>query len=239
MSKRFHEWERKNVGRQEPEDLFDRWWIKGVTSFKMLAIKRIDDDIYYFDKIGICRTINVNEVRKQIEDGTCEIMGLWMSNDEEAIGVKRSSCEDIRSSVIWYKAIKRMDVGETTKRFLYLLNNPIIMEGPKVPKSYKNLEFLVTGIDRPEFRRMPENENKETFDYIVVTIHFANPEFLRERDQFIKENARCFYKMAVNKIESDYEFAKFGVPTNFLRLSKATLVSRKDYLELIFELKDC
>ena len=43
-------------------------------------------------------------------------------------------------------------------------------------------------------------------------------------------------KKAINKIKESGEFKKYGIPVNFLRITKCSL--NNDVIELIFELKE-
>jgi hypothetical protein len=224
----------REIGSKVPEDMFFSWWTQGVENFKMLAIKRIDDDIYYFDENGVCQIITVDEVRKQVEEGSCKIMGMWMSLDEKALGIYMRSCNDIRSSTVWRNAVKSINVGDTTARFVFTLNYPdVLRKEPWCFPDIEDPEFLVKSISKPKICEVSEDEN--TFDHIVVTVHFTDYDFFYERDQFIERYQEEICDLALKKIELDPYFAWFRIPIYNLRLSKAVFVSKRSYLTLWYE----
>lgn len=91
-------------------------------------------------------------------------------------------------------------------------------------------------IGKPIYERYPGNNNKKTFDIIRIDMAIPSKERYPNRKDFIKNNTSEIVKTVLDMIGSRKDFMKFGVPTNHLKLTKATIL-RTDELELIFELK--
>lgn len=100
-----------------------------------------------------------------------------------------------------------------------------------------SVERFVTRIESPNFVRIPENSKETTFDYIHVDVNIVT-QWDSDKIEFIKRNLQGITKMVFKSIEKDRRFKKYGVPINFLRLSKVTVRKDLNSLHYVFELKE-
>lgn len=95
---------------------------------------------------------------------------------------------------------------------------------------------FVTLIEKPIIERKTDNLNKDTFDFIKVSINLMKTLEEDERQRLAKEYYEEIKDMVVDKIEKYKPFIKYGVPINVLELSDVRLT--KDACMLfIFEVK--
>ena len=80
-----------------------------------------------------------------------------------------------------------------------------------------------------------ENDKKNTFDFIYLDINIVT-QWPTSKKEYIQKNMSTIKKKAINKIKESGEFKKYGIPVNFLRITKCSL--NNDVIELIFELKE-
>lgn len=83
------------------------------------------------------------------------------------------------------------------------------------------------------FDRIPENTNKNTFDFIRCDVSIMGVE---DKYIFCKENYKEIIGRVLDKLESSQSFKKYHVPTNILRVSRATVLKDGD-LAILFEIK--
>ena len=55
--------------------------------------------------------------------------------------------------------------------------------------------------------------------------------------EYYKENRKDIDEMAVKKIENSQSFKKYGIPINFLKISRKTFKNQRRVLQYVFELK--
>ena len=219
-------------------DVMAPWFFKHKEDLKMLAIRHLGGKIYYFDNDGICRTIEDKTIKRQIAGLNCQIKGVVYDRQKNQLFVGHFCNYNT-----WRNAASRIKEGDTIDRFLDYYAHPVVVSRaptmPKpIPKIEDGLDYLITRIDKPDYCREPENLNKKTFDFIVVRVFLVTENAFPGRNQYIKENLKGICERAAGRIEKDYQFARFGVPINVLKLSSAKLIRHGSYLELIFELKD-
>ena len=142
---------------------------------------------------------------------------------------------DVTNLNILRKALGKLNVGDTLDILKEYCNGGIILEKTNLPDG---LERFVTRIQRPEFVCEPENPNKyTTFDYIHVYVGIIE-EWKTDRKKYIEEHKKEITKMVFDKIEKDRTFLKYGIPINFLKVSKITLVKRTSEIHYVLVIKD-
>lgn len=131
-------------------------------------------------------------------------------------------------------AIGKLKIGDTIQILKKYCDNTTL--GKRVLP--EGIQRFVTKISKPEFVCTPENHNKDnTFDYIHVYVGIVS-EWETDRKKYIIDNIDGINKMILDKIRNDKKFLKYGVPENFLKLTKVTLVKRTSELHYVFELKN-
>lgn len=137
---------------------------------------------------------------------------------------------------VWRKAVSQFEVGMTLKECVgVFLKTELVYRIPQEPSP---VDRLVQYIAPPIYERVPENKNVSTFDRIRVTVglpryQFDSWETLRGE---VKKYQHEIYQRVIQKVGTDRQFKKYGVPVNFLKLSEVVL--RRDFsIEFILELK--
>lgn len=129
------------------------------------------------------------------------------------------------------KAISKMEVGDTLGTLNSLLNS-VKLEKHQKPTG---INRFITRIERPTYERVPENKNRNTFDFIRVYANVISS--FDDKISYIKKNKNQICEMVIDKIKADCRFEKYGVPINFLKLEKMTFVGSISSIEFLFCLK--
>ena len=135
------------------------------------------------------------------------------------------------NTILYNKICRRMHDGDTLDRFIEL-SKQIKIEKHEKPSG---LDRFITKIDRPLICRYTDNTNKDTFDYIDVDCYIIKS-LGNYTKSYIKEHNKDICKLVLDKINNSKAYQKYGVPINFLKLSRETLLD--GYIEFRFELKD-
>lgn len=141
------------------------------------------------------------------------------------------------NSGVWIKASPQFEVGMTLKECVGIF---ILTElTHNVPQELSPLDQLIQYIAPPVYERVPGNDNKKTFDRIRVTVGLPRYQFNSwgALQGEVKKYQHEIYQRVVQKLETDYQFKRYGVPINFFKISDVTLL-RDFSLEFIFELKE-
>ena len=130
-------------------------------------------------------------------------------------------------------AISKMNEGDTWERFVSVCEEAHFDKKPNLTE----FERLIGEIDTPNFERVPENKNKSTFDFIRI---FVSINDIYDDRVLTKEAVRKYQpqitSVVLQRLEKNKQFQKYGVPVNFLKLSRLTL-THQNMLEYLFELK--
>lgn len=138
---------------------------------------------------------------------------------------------------VWRKAVSQFAVGMTLNECIKIFLKTEIAR--HVPQKVTPVDRLVQYIAPARYERVPGNNNELTFDRIRITVGLPRYQFrlwetLRDEVQKYRHE---IYQRVVQKLETERQFKKYGVPINFLKLSEVILL--RDYsMEFIFELKD-
>lgn len=188
--------------------------------------------VYYFDENKIYKSISLEMAKKR------NLKGIhFVSEDRCFLDVRYSMyfpeieyCTE--NLVLWKKAVTKLKEGDTIEDFKNYLSSTRI-ESHEKPSG---VDRFIGKIDKPIFVREPENENKNTFDYIYIDILIIQ-NWETDKMEYIKENMYEIRRRVVEKLQNDRSFEKYGVPINFLKISRITL-KRDSILQFVFELKE-
>lgn len=97
-----------------------------------------------------------------------------------------------------------------------------------------DIRQFITKVNKPIFEREYGNNKKNTFDFIRILIAVKHTD---NQYQFIDKNKREIIKIALNMIEKDKRFAKYGVPINILKVGQMTLTAQSEIM-ILFEIKN-
>ena len=123
-----------------------------------------------------------------------------------------------------YSKLEEGDTIEDLKR--YYANAGFSSKEP-----LREIDYFVTKVGKPIFIRKPEN-----IDYIYIDLNLAI-DWKCDKLEYYKENRKDIDEMAVKKIENSQSFKKYGIPINFLKISRKTFKNQRRVLQYVFELK--
>lgn len=190
------------------------------------VVRKVAGTVYYFDNEGVYRSIpfyKINE--KGISIGY--VWGGYFSGSN----AKEFGILDVENGTLITKIICKMQVGQTLEDLDRYLSTVVLDKHLKP----EGVERFVTKVGKPIFERVPENPNPKTFDFIYMRVNIVS-EWEEDRKRYIQKNIKQIHQMLLEKLENSGDFQKFGVPLNFLKLTRATL-TRDSVIEFVFELK--
>lgn len=187
--------------------------------------------INFFDENGILHAIPIQD-SQGIVNGVDQ-SGRINTRHRESSKIEMFGNNNI--TLISY-ALKKLKPGDNFPKFLEECEK---ISCEELPKTYSSeIERFVGRIDRIQIEREIDNLNKNTFDFIRAYIYLNK---LDDSNTNIKEKVKKYLpdiiSMTLDKIKNYKYYQRYGVPVEFLKLSKATL-SKDACLELIFELKE-
>lgn len=194
-----------------------------------VVLRKVKDEVYYFDEQGVYRRTLINEINETVKMNLFNIFGdiRWdkFTNYSLIFGnLNKRSIDEI---------IGKLNEGDSIETFYEQLSTVKTTKRISMPQG---IERFITKIGKPMFIREPENDRKNSFDFISIEANIvANWE--QDRMQYIKENKDKIIDMVISKLEKDRSFKRYGIPINFLKLSKITLRSKCNYIQFVFELK--
>lgn len=191
------------------------------------TIRRCKGIEYYFDDDGILKSKNM----EYCQDSINLVDTFSIETENENMFLKGMSFKYINLLAL-RKAIARLEVGDSIQKFEEIIDNVRIEHHEKK----KGIERFITKIEKPIFERIPENENKNTFDFIRVDINIIKN--FEGKRKYIREHHNEICNMVLRKIEKDNRFLKYGIPINFLKIEKATLILRMNIIEFLFSIKE-
>lgn len=86
--------------------------------------------------------------------------------------------------------------------------------------STQYVEDFVLSVYKPEYRRAAGNEDKKTFDFIEVEMVIRSTDASKEK---VQQHQKEIFRKAIEKIEKDRSFKKYGVPVNVLKMYQFVL----------------
>lgn len=94
-------------------------------------------------------------------------------------------------------------------------------------------EYILT-VDKPSFRRETGNTNNKTFDFIDILMTTRSNDANKEK---VLANRNEINRKAIEAIEKDRSFKKFGVPVGVLKMYSFSIINH-GMLSISFCLKD-
>lgn len=199
---------------------------KDFEKIKNNVLRKARGYAYYFNEEGVYRKVSAKEV-KEIELLNINVGegNFWYYNVHN---IRKTICENLNLA---NKIICKLKEGDTLENLEYYIENTKLEPNKKA----EGLERFITRIETPRFERVPENTNKDTFDFIYIDINIVTT-WEEDRIQYIKNNMKKIYKKVIEKLENCKAFNKYGVPTNFLKIARVDL-KNNSILQFVLELK--
>lgn len=194
------------------------------------CLRYAGEQVYYFDKNEIYRSVSKEKAEK-----------MQFLN---RIGVNQR-CYDIYDVMsekpvryfnknIWRKATIFLEPNKSTIDDFEELLKTVQLQKHERPKGVNR---FVTKIGRLSFGREPENLNPKTFDFITVDVNIVTS-WETDRITYFKKNKKEITNMVIQKIQNSTYFKKYGIPINFLKISKIIFSEKRNLIHYIFELKE-
>ena len=191
------------------------------------GLKRVKGKMYYFDSNGICKSVPVKEATFLKYDNEFSLTYPYYFPIQN--GIYFNVTLDNRQLI--QMAISRLKDGDTLEDFDNFLSEAHFTKHEKPTE----LDRFITKIETPTFLRYPENLNKNTFDLIYVDVNVLS-NWDEDRLTYIQKNIKKITSRVLTVIDDSKTFQKYGIPINFLKVSRLTL-RRNNILEFVFELK--
>lgn len=194
------------------------------------VIRARDKRIYYFDNQGVYRSVPLAKARSmQLQN----IDRLWYDGSYNVNVIRDLQDKNIKINnvTLLLKVIAMLKEGDTIETFDEYLATTNIEKHEKPT----GLNLFITKIEKPVFYREPSNKKPNTFDFIYIDVNIIQ-EWSEDRLTYIQKHRKAIFKRVLEQLEKNKSFQKFGVPINFLKVSRITL-RRDSVLEFVLELK--
>ena len=195
------------------------------------VIRMRDKSIYYFDNQGVYRSVPLAKARSmQLQN----IDKLWYDGSYNVNVIRELQDKNLKINnvTLLLKVIAMLKEGDTIETFDEYLATTNIEKHEKPT----GLNLFITKIEKPVFYREPSNKKPNTFDFIYIDVNIIQ-EWSEDRLTYIQKHKKQIFKMLLEQLEKNKSFQKFGVPINFLKVSRITL-RRDSVLEFVLELKE-
>ncbi len=219
---------------------------KDISEIWGIPVRRYQNQVYVFDKQGLCQILSVDDYKKEYADRIKEFdidsnleWGYYTINDWKLFSeMERRQSQAIREAGRYLKEGDTLDeyfgyIEECSKK---------IQERRRLTNKWghyyprpEGLDRFITKIERPNFIRFPENDRKNTFDIIKIIVNTCT-EWDGGVDEYFRENIDAIYGVVLDKLKNSKSFQKYGVPSGCLALTGIHIIGVSSY-EFVFELK--
>ena len=203
-----------------------------IQDLKNMVIRRKSKKYIFFNNEEVIETLNQTEILKSDVINLCvTIYGTLYFSDIEINKFNSTEFVNRVFLTMVYCQLKNGDTIEDLKQYYH--NSSFQKREPLT-----ELDYFVTKIGQPQYIRVPENANANTFDYIYVEVNLAITWKYDKKEYYVK-NKEAIDKMVTDKIEKSKKFQKYNIPINFLNLTRVSLKNQRRILEYVFDLKRC
>ncbi len=201
-----------------------------IQDFSNIIVRKKMNKFVYFNDEGKTKILNQNCI---IKSDAINILvsknGKLGYSDADIYCLPHMGFTNLPFLRMAYCKLKDGDTIEDLKR--YYANAGFSSKEP-----LREIDYFVTKVNKPIFIRKPENIDKNSFDYIYIDLNLAI-DWKCDKLEYYKENRKDIDEMAVKKIENSQSFKKYGIPINFLKISRKTFKNQRRVLQYVFELK--
>ena len=203
-----------------------------IQDLKNMVIRRKSEKYIFFNNEEVIETLNQTEILKSDVINLCvTISGTLYFSDIE---INKFNSTEFVNRVFLTMAYCKLKNGDTIEDLKQYYHNSSFQKREPLTE----LDYFVTKIGQPQYIRVPENTNANTFDYIYVEVNLAITWKYDKKEYYIK-NKEAIDKMVTDKIEKSKKFQKYNIPINFLNLTRISLKNQRRILEYVFDLKRC
>ncbi|OON85774.1 hypothetical protein BXO88_10990 [Oribacterium sp. C9] len=104
-------------------------------------------------------------------------------------------------------------------------------------RSKEEISDPIISVSTPDITRKFGNDNKETFDFVVVELLLRHDLGIQDMDAYVKENLQMLNKRALDKIAVNKKYQSFDVPVEYLKLYSIG-THMKTGVRMMYELKN-
>ena len=201
-----------------------------IQDFSNFVVKRRKNKYVYFNDKGKIEILNQNcIIKSNAINLIVPIDGKLDYSDGYIYNLTHMGFTNLLFLKMAYSKLEEGDTIEDLKR--YYANPEFSSKEP-----LREIDYFVTKVGKPIFIRKPENIDNNSFDYIYIDLNLAI-DWKCDKLEYYKENRKDIDEMAVKKIENSQSFKKYGIPINFLKISRKTFINQRRVLQYVFELK--
>ena len=201
-----------------------------IQDFSNIIVRKKMNKFVYFNDEGKTKILNQNCI---IKSDAINILvsknGKMGYSDADIYCLPHMGFTNLLFLKMAYCKLEEGDTIEDLKR--YYANAGFSSKEP-----LREIDYFVTKVNKPIFIRKPENIDNNSFDYIYIDLNLAI-DWKCDKLEYYMKNRKAIDEMAVKKIENSYTFKKYGIPINFLKISRKTFINQRRVLQYVFELK--
>ena len=226
--------------------------MKVLKEIAYIPFRKQKDQLYYFDEDGIVQKRKMDALPDQTrlfieEVGENTLMGgsliatlreYFFDREELAAFYDNGMLQVIISAAAITEpgeSVRDFERHVKEKQKYYDKVRSVVRKEGHFKDFPSGLDRFLVRIEKPLIIRWPDNPKPNTFDIIKVRILLCRS-WESNIPEYVKENEKEIINRAIEKIEKDRSFKKYGVPVNILAMTSAEYLT-KDSLELIFEIK--
>lgn len=201
-----------------------------IQDLSNFVVRRRKNKYVYFNDKGKIEILNQNcIIKSNAINLIVPIDGKLDYSDADIYCLPHMGFTNLLFLKMAYCKLEEGDTIEDLKR--YYANPEFSSKEP-----LREIDYFVTKVGKPIFIRKPENIDNNSFDYIYIDLNLAI-DWKCDKLEYYMKNRKAIDEMAVKKIENSYTFKKYGIPINFLKISRKTFVNKRRVLQYVFELK--
>ena len=226
---------------------------KDISEIWGRPLRKCDHKIWFFNESGVCEVLSEDAFRHRYQNRMDELhctlydwSNLHITADSvfnlDVVDWSQHGMSHFDQSVAM--AGSSLVEGDTLEDFFNKVSEKHAYNNMRYDAVIKNGRFheladgvdrFVTKIERPVFMRIPENDNKHTFDIIKVFVNTCTT-WDTDRHKYFQDNLEIICQNVISKIENSQSFKKYGVPTGCLALTDIVTIGDASY-QFTFELK--
>lgn len=191
------------------------------------VIRTRNQQCYYFNEEGIYTAIDTNKIdetkfsgfSKNLE-GTAFALGL----DQKELGITKNH-------ILLKRIVCMLKLGDSIEKFYHYLKTVTLDDFKS-----KGVELFIVGNGPITFLRNDGNNNKNTFDYVIVELFIKHTWEEGTKEDFAKKHSKELIKRAAKQLQKSHRLDKYNLNINSLKI-KSVIITKDDRLIFDFELK--
>lgn len=193
-----------------------------------VALNRSTKNVKFFDEKMVFHIVPLRNAFGKVEGIYAYEDGRFLCDSFHTLYCMIGKNNDIP---LFMMALTKLQDGDSYEKFLQICKEAHYNLSTE-PMPW--IDRFIAKIESPSIERETDNLNKKTFDFVRIRILLSDLQV--DTKEEVKRNFEEILMRAIQKIQRNKAFQKYGVPVNFLKVTKVTLTQQK-VLEILFELK--